>query len=194
MQRAAISKASRVRGDRVVSWYCDKASGVRARPELERLREDVRGGRVRKVYVYRLDRFSRGGIVETVSLVKELKACGCELVTLADGFLLEGDAAEVIIAVLSWAAQMERNAINERIAAARENCDAWGRPKRVDDLNVARIRKMHTDGRSLRDIAVALKVPKSTVSNVVSKKGVYARPISNAVKIGVKNLAAGSSK
>lgn len=41
---------------------------------------------------------------------------------MADGIDLNGPAAEVVLAVLAWAAKMERLAINERISAARS---AW---------------------------------------------------------------------
>src|SRR5256885_11211629 len=54
--------------------------------------------------------------------------------SVADGFDLAGPAAEIILAVVSWAAKLERLAINERIAAARERIEAeggkWGRPDR----------------------------------------------------------------
>jgi hypothetical protein len=47
-------------------------------------------------------------------------------VNVADGFDLNGPHAEVIIAVLAWAAKMERLATAERIAAARERIEAEG--------------------------------------------------------------------
>lgn len=49
---------------------------------------------------------------------------GCELASVADGFGLDGPAAEVGLAVMAWAAKMERLAINERISAARERVEA----------------------------------------------------------------------
>jgi DNA invertase Pin-like site-specific DNA recombinase len=52
-------------------------------------------------------------------LIEELRLAEVEVISIADGFSLDGPAAEVILAVMSWAAKMERLAINERIAAAR---------------------------------------------------------------------------
>jgi hypothetical protein len=49
------------------------------------------------------------------------------VVSVTDGFDLNGPAAEIVLAVLSWAAKMERLVINERIAAARERVEAEGR-------------------------------------------------------------------
>jgi DNA invertase Pin-like site-specific DNA recombinase len=101
-------------------------------------------------------------------VIEELRAHGCTLVSISDGFDLEGPAAEVVLAVMAWASKMERLAINERISAARERVEAeggrWGRPSRVDDALRARIVAMRAKGRSLRNIAVALKIPLATVA------------------------------
>jgi DNA invertase Pin-like site-specific DNA recombinase len=63
---------------------------------------------------------------------------------------------------------MERLAINERISAARERVEAeggrWGRPSRIDEALRGRIVSLRNEGRSLRKIAVALKVPLATVA------------------------------
>jgi DNA invertase Pin-like site-specific DNA recombinase len=63
---------------------------------------------------------------------------------------------------------MERLAINERISAAGERVEAegrsWGRPARLSAEEVTRVRDLRAEGRSLRQIAVALKVPLATVA------------------------------
>ncbi|MCG8417727.1 MAG: helix-turn-helix domain-containing protein [Proteobacteria bacterium] len=48
----------------------------------------------------------------------------------------------------------------------------WGRPKRMNDATVARAVAMRSDGRTLRQIAVALKVPKSTVGRALASQKV----------------------
>src|SRR6266852_4760025 len=137
MQRHAVERAAAARGDEVRVWYSEKRSAKTiARPVLDRLRADAREGKVRKLYVYRLDRLTRSGIRDTLEVVEELRAAGVELVTVADGFDLEGPAAEIVLCVMAWAAKMERLAINERISAARDRVEAeggaWGRPRRMD--------------------------------------------------------------
>jgi len=121
-QRAAIERTAIARGDRVTRWYAEKKSAKTiARDELQRLRADVRAGHVRKLYVFRLDRLARSGIRDTFEVVEELRAHGCELVTVADGFDLNGPAAEVVLAVMAWAAKMARDqrANQRRAGAAR---------------------------------------------------------------------------
>lgn len=173
-QRAAIERASAARGDTVAVWLAEKRSGgTMARPELQRLRADARAGLVGKLYVYRLDRLTRSGIRDTFELVEELRAAGVELVTVADGFDLNGPAAEVVLAVMAWSAKMERLAINERISDARERLEAegrpWGRPARMGEGEVHRARELQAQGRSVREVAMAMKVPKSTVARALSQ-------------------------
>jgi DNA invertase Pin-like site-specific DNA recombinase len=45
-------------------------------------------------------------------LIEEFRTAGSQLVSIADGFMLDGPAAEVVLAVMSWAAKMEQLAIN----------------------------------------------------------------------------------
>jgi DNA invertase Pin-like site-specific DNA recombinase len=172
MQRKAIERAATARGDLVATWYSEKRSGrTLARPELDRLRADARAGLVRRLYVFRLDRLTRSGIRDTFELIEELCAHGCEVISISDGFDLVGPAGEVVLAVMAWASKMERLAINERIAAARERVEAeggsWGRPRRITDQSLNRIRELRKQGRTVREIAIALKIPRSTVGDVL---------------------------
>lgn len=172
MQLHAIERAARARGDELRTVYREKRSAkTMAREELTRVRAAACAGEIRRLYVYRLDRLSRTGIRDTLECVEELAKQGCQVITVADGFELEGPAAPIILAVLAWAAQMERNAINERISAARElaaaNGTAWGRPSRVDDKLRVRIHELRGEGRTIRAIAIALKVPKSTIERAL---------------------------
>lgn len=177
MQRNAIEGAASARKEKVTQWYEDRfTGGGRHPPGLVELLSDARAGRVRKLYVYRLDRLSRRGIRDTLHLVEELEGVGVEVVNVADGFSLEsaGPARTVIIAVMAWAAQMEREAINERMIDARKRVEAqgkkWGRPSRMTDKQVARAKAMKAQGRSNRAIAAALGIPVSTVGRAVIQK------------------------
>jgi DNA invertase Pin-like site-specific DNA recombinase len=173
-QRAAIERAAAARGDQVDTWYAEKRSGrTLKRPELARLRADARAGKLRRLYLFRLDRLTRSGIRDTLQVVEELRAHGCELVTVADGFDLDGPAAEVVLAVMAWASKVERQAINERISAARDRLENagenWGRPKRMTPATVNQAKELRRQGRSIREIAAALKVPKSTIQRALSR-------------------------
>jgi len=177
-QRAAIERATLARGDTIGEWYAEKKSAkTMARAELQRLRAEAREGHVRKLYVFRLDRLTRSGIRDTFELVEELRGHGVEIVSVADGFDLAGPAAEVVLAVMAWASKMERLAIGERISAARERIEAeggrWGRPSRVDRATRERAVKLKAAGKTVREIARTLKVPRSTIARALgpSQKG-----------------------
>lgn len=173
-QQHAIHQAARGRGDQITRWYCETMSGKKLdRPELNALLEDARGGGLQVLWVYKLDRLSRAGIRDTLNLLQELKTCGCQVKSVADGFALDGPAADVILAVLSWAAQMERAAIGDRVAAARVRLEAqgrnWGRPIRSLSLEQQdRILNLAPHA-SIRDIAQTVHVPKSTVQRFLAK-------------------------
>lgn len=186
-QADAIRRAAGARGDRIASWYAEKATAsTTQREELARLRSDIRGGRVARVYVFRLDRLTRSGIRDTLAVVDEMRAHHVQLVTVADGFTLEGPHSDLVLAVFAWAAQMERAAIGERIHAARQRIEAsggsWGRPRKIDPGTNERIKKLHKRGESVRRIAVALKISKSTVASALSEKGHYGKGLAERRK------------
>jgi DNA invertase Pin-like site-specific DNA recombinase len=167
-------KAARARGDTITRWWIETASGgTMARPELTDLQRAAAAGDLSVVYVYRLDRLTRTGIRDTLGLVQELNTLGCQVKSVADGFSLEGPQAEIILAVMAWAAQMERAAINERIASARERVEAqggaWGRPLRCETEQRDKIVELSKSGLSVRQISQTVHVPKSTVQRLLSR-------------------------
>lgn len=179
-QKDAIRRAAKARGDRVVRWYCETVSGGRSDPPvLQNLRRAAREGRVRKLYVYKLDRLGRRGIRDTLGVLAELRAHGCEVASVSEPFPLAGPMSEVVVAVIAWAAQFEREQIGDRIAAARKRVEAsggtWGRRRAVDPGTLRRARAMKNDGATIREISAALKIPKSTLSDALSEKGHYAK-------------------
>lgn len=181
LQRDAVTRAAAARGERIPKryWFEEKKTGSTIdRPVLQRLRMAVRAGVVGRVYVFKIDRLTRSGIRDTLAVVEEFRRGGCELVSVADGFDLSGPAAEVVLAVMAWAAQMERRAIGDRIKAARVRVEAaggrWGRPRRIDPTTLERARAMVKKKKTLREIAQALKVPRSTLSDALSGRGHYA--------------------
>lgn len=186
-QRTDIARCAAARGDRIATWYEETRSArTLERPVFQKMRQAIAGGGISRVYLYRLDRLARSGIRDTLAIVYEFRTCGCHIVTCADGFLIDGPASDVVLAVIAWAAQMERLAIGERIAAARKHVEArgghWGRPRRVTDALVGRIQMLRDEGQSTRQIAQSLKVPKTTVGAVLSGKGPYAHTKKLAAK------------
>ena len=92
--------------------------------------------------------------------------------TVADGLHLKPGKDDVVTSVLlfafSLAAKLERAAINDRIAAARERLEAegrpWGRPSRLSARDVQQMVALSRQGLSHRAIAMKVHVPRSTVT------------------------------
>lgn len=182
-QRSAIERAAAARGDVISEWYAEKRSAkTMDRAELRRLLAAARAGRLRgiRLYLFRLDRLTRTGIADTLTTLEDLRGHGVEVVSVGDGFDLDGPQAEIIIAVMAWAAKMERLAIGERISAARERIEAeggrWGRPSRVDRATRERAAKLKAAGKTIREIARDLKVPRSTIARALATVVLENRP------------------
>jgi DNA invertase Pin-like site-specific DNA recombinase len=178
MQRLSIEKAAATRGDTIIEWFSEKRSGkTLARPELDHLRALVRDQNVQTIYCFKLDRLTRSGVADTYRVVDELRRAGCMLIAVADNLTIRAGSddivSETLVFALALAARLERAAINDRIAAARERLEAegrpWGRPPRLSQAECARLRALRDEGRSVRDIAVAMKVPRSTVARALAR-------------------------
>ena len=179
MQQHAIEQAATARGDTIATWYAEKRSAkTTARAELRRLREDVRAGVVRKVYVFKLDRLVRTGPGDAFAVAAEVRRSGAVLVAVADNLTILPDkedvTSEVLVFALGLAAKMERTAINDRISAARERIEAeggrWGRPSRVDAPTRQRAAELHAAGKKIREIARDLHIPRSTIARALASR------------------------
>lgn len=190
-QRDAIERMAKARGDDVATWFSETRTGKKLeRPVLDHVRDLAQRGAIGTLYVFRLDRLTRSGIRDTLEALEGFRSAGCKVLSVADGFDLEGPASQVVIAVVAWAAQMERLALGERISAARARVEKaggrWGRPRRVAPHEVHLVEVAHSKGKTIREISVGLKIPRSTVASVLSKKGAYATPRARARKQALK--------
>jgi DNA invertase Pin-like site-specific DNA recombinase len=158
-----------------VSWYSETASGKNTdRPELKRLMADVRAGKIRTLYVFKIDRLTRSGVADTFKIVDELRRSGVTLYSVADNLCIrpgEDITSDVLVFALGLAARLEWTARNDRVAAARSLAKAtgqpWGRPKRMTPVLVASAKRMASEGHSVRAIASALGVPRATAGRAV---------------------------
>ena len=93
--------------------------------------------RFSEIIVWNLDRFSREGIMRTMSYINQLKSRGIWLKSMTESWLDTSDIGitEVILALMSWASAEERRKISLRTKAGIERKRAkgeWrgGRPKK----------------------------------------------------------------
>lgn len=174
MQRIAIERAASARGDLELEWYSETRSGRGwVRPELDRLLQAVHEGHHRRVYVWRLDRVSRRGCRDTHDVVLRLRAGGAELVSATEPYdFRPGPIGDMLVMILGFGAALEAESNLERLQAARVRVEAegraWGRPSKVMAETAEKIRALRAEGRSIRSIAMAVKVPRSTVFDALA--------------------------
>lgn len=171
-QRVEIERACRARGDSIDLWYADVASGrTMQRPELDELRARVAAREIDRLWVWRLDRLTRSGIVDTLSVLQQFQGAGCAVQSVADGFDLAGPAAEIVLAVLAWAAQTERVKIAENVAAARARMARegrhWGNPPLPTETR-SFARALGAQGKSVRQIGRELGISKSSAWKILN--------------------------
>lgn len=117
--------------------YIDKMSGANpARPEFRKMMSEALQRRFSGIVVWKLDRFSREGIIPTMSYIKQLKERGIWLRSMTESWLdtSQEGITDIVLAIMSWAAAEERKKISERTKAGiarRRAIGQWkgGRPK-----------------------------------------------------------------
>ncbi len=115
--------------------------------------------------VWRFDRFARS-TKHLILALEEFKNMGIDFVSYQENIDTSSPLGSAIFTIISAVAQLERDIIAERVKAglrrARENGKKLGRPsKKVDRYEIRRLR---SEGRSLRQIAAELNVSKNTVA------------------------------
>lgn len=120
----------------IVAEYKDRMSGANpARPEFRKMLSEALQHRFSGIVVWKIDRFSREGVLPTLSYIKQLKDRGIWLKSMTESWLdtSQEGITEVVLAIMSWMASEERRNISERTKAgmARKKAQGkhMGRPK-----------------------------------------------------------------
>jgi DNA invertase Pin-like site-specific DNA recombinase len=125
---------------KVTHIYIDEKSGrVSERPQFKQMLHDAYLRKFDIVLVWDLSRFSREGIVKTLSYIKKLKKYGVGIRSLQEPWLDTSDEsmANLLIAIFSWVSEQEAKRVSERTKAGLERAKAsgkhLGRPKGSKD-------------------------------------------------------------
>ncbi|WP_458687298.1 recombinase family protein [Nocardia tengchongensis] len=139
------------------------------RPELDRCLDHLREGDV--LAVWKLDRLGRN-TVHVLQLIEELTARGVGFRSLTEGLHTDGPMGKAMLTIMAAFAQLERDTMIERtragLAAAAANGRKGGRPRKVDDADAAKARKLKEKGISAPDIAKMLGCSRATVYRYLS--------------------------
>lgn len=149
---------SQKQGWRIVGEYVDRESGGKAdRPQFRRLFDDAHRRKFDMVLFWALDRFSREGVLRTLTYLNDLESAGVQFKSYAERYIdSSGLFKEAILAILATLAKQERIRLSERVKAgldrARSEGRRLGRP-RLPEAIVSEIRQLHRQGVSKREIA-----------------------------------------
>jgi len=170
MQEDELRQAALQRGWEVVDVYRDTISGSKEGPERHRLMQDAHRGIFDHVMVWRFDRFARSA-KDLLLALDTLSSLGVEFSSLREAFETSSPVGRATMTILGAVAELERNIIRERVQAgldrARRRGVKLGRPAR--EVDVARARQMIADGRTQRQVAMALRVPRTTLRRILDR-------------------------
>jgi DNA invertase Pin-like site-specific DNA recombinase len=141
---------------------------MNGRGGLQRALEAVEAGMAEGLVVAKLDRLSRS-LLDFAALMERARKRGWNLIALDLGVDTSTPSGEMMASVLATFAQFERRLIGQRtkdaLAVKRAQGVTLGRPRKMSDDTVERIRELRRLGMSLSDIAHELNaegVPTAT--------------------------------
>lgn len=135
-QREPLNKLAEALGFELVGEYLDYASGGNSnRPQFQQMLQDARSHKFDLILIWSLDRFSREGILNTLSYLQTLKKNNIAIKSLQESWLDTRDegVGELLIAIFSWVAYQEKKRISERIKAGlrgKQNVGKRGKDKK----------------------------------------------------------------
>lgn len=146
--------------------FADKGvSGSKTeRPQLTAALDHLREGDV--LTVWKLDRLGRN-TRHVLEVVDDLQARQIGFRSLTEGLDTTGAMGKAMLTIMAAFAQLERDTIIERTragldAAARNNRHG-GRPRKVTDAVLVKVRDLHAKGLTAGDIAGVVNVSRATV-------------------------------
>ncbi len=100
--------------------FTDYASGGNSnRPEFQKMLGEVRQRHFDLILVWALDRFSREGMTNTLSYIKQLRTYKTALKSLQEPWLdtTQEGIADLLLGIFSWVAEQEKKRISDRTKA-----------------------------------------------------------------------------
>jgi DNA invertase Pin-like site-specific DNA recombinase len=170
-QEMELRNYCRRRGWKILEGYREKESGAKTtRPELERMLQAVRAGKLEIVVAYKLDRIGRS-LTHLALVIDELARLNVALVCTSQGIdTTDGNpAGRLQLGVLMAVAEFERSLIRERtkagLRAAKARGRALGRPATAA-AHRGEVRRLLSEGRSMREVARALGISVGSVARL----------------------------
>lgn len=119
-QLVPLRKFAEAMSYNIIAEFTDRASGGDSnRPEFQRMLGMVRQKRFNLILVWRLDRFSREPIANTMAYIKQLRDYKTGLKSLNESWLdtTQEGVADLVLGIMAWANNNEKKKISENTKA-----------------------------------------------------------------------------
>ncbi len=172
-QIAAVRRFCDYRQFEIAHIYTEKVSAVKSRPVYQEMVTDLRAMKYDGVVVFRLDRLGRNSR-ELALIIDELESKGVKVLSISESFDTTTALGRAMRELVYIFAQLEREQISEatkqRLTALQHMGKKLGPPVKVSPKDADTIQELRRQGLSLRAIARAVKLGKSTVARVLNNE------------------------
>ena len=146
----------------------EKRSGIKARPVLESVLDELQPGD--ELCAYKIDRLARS-LVDLLRILERVRQAGATFRSLTEPIETATPAGRMLVQMLGAIAEFERAIITERCAAGRVEARArgvrFGRRPKVQRADVLQLR---AEGATWREIGKALDVDRDTARRAARGK------------------------
>ena len=166
-----LRQMAKHRDHEIIREYTDTISGSKSkRPGLDQLLADARRHRFDIVLVSAFDRVARN-VRHFLEVLDELNHLGIEFVSLRENIDTGGPLGRAMVVIVGAIAQVERQAIVERVKAGMRRARLEGRQIGRSPLSVDRdaILRDRERGLSLSQIAKAHQISKASVCRILKE-------------------------
>jgi len=168
-----LRETAKQRGYEVVREYTDQISGTKSkRPGLDQLLADARRHRFDIVLVAAFDRVARN-VRHFLEVLDELNHLNVEFLSIRENIDTGGPLGRAMVVIVGAIAQVERQAIVERVKAGMRRARLEGRqigraPLKIDREQLVRDR---LSGMSLTQVAKKHRISRASVCRLMKKIG-----------------------
>jgi DNA invertase Pin-like site-specific DNA recombinase len=168
-----LREMAKQRGYEVVREYTDTISGAKSkRPGLDQLLAEARRHRFDVVLVAAFDRVARN-VRHFLEVLDELNHLGIEFVSLRENIDTGGPLGRAMVVIVGAIAQVERQAIIERVRAGMRRARLEGRQIGRTPLNIDReqLVRDRQSGMSLTQVAKKHRISRASVCRLMKERG-----------------------